>query len=414
MEDNRMLLKPDGVKDFLPAEAGAKREIENKIMGVLKSWGYQEVITPTLECGAIFSADIKSGFEEKTYRFFDGRGGTLVLRPDWTLPLARLVANHLESEPLPIRLAYQGNIFRFESPQSGKRREIFQAGGELIGAGKIEADVEVLSLALESLFAVGINDLRICVGHTGFLCGLLQQHGVSAAAAGTIAACLTRRDFASLRDYLETDISDCKLKESLSHLPELRGSLEAVHEAAKLLPAPARERFLESMLTMGEMLSLKGLEDYIRFDFSFLRDLQYYTGFIFEIYTPSWGYPLGGGGRYNRLLDNFGRPLPAVGFALSIDYILSIRQQQGRVCKPSPDYFVAFKPSCYRTAQQKAQSLRSKGHSVVLDVKGQDRESGYSRAQELHADIFLYYSGEGLQEMHIERETAPGKGSSGV
>lgn len=402
MENNKIKLKPEGVKDFLPAEALAKEKIENRIMDVLKKGGYQEVITPTMEYGSIFAADLKAGLEERIYRFFDGRGGTLVLRPDWTLPLARLASNHLGSEALPLRLAYRGNIFRFESPQTGKRREIFQAGGELLGAQGAQADGEVLALALEALFAVDVKDLKICIGHTGFLSSLLKHFQVDQVTSSKIAAFLSKRDFVSLEACIAKDIKDPELKKSLLLLPGLKGNLDTIKKAADLLPAPARESILEDTLSLWENLGLWGLQNYVSFDFSFLRDLHYYTGFIFEIYSPHWGYPLGGGGRYDQLLDSYGEPLPAVGFALSIDYILSLWHQQQKVQKPAPDYFVCFESCHHQKAVQEVQRLRAEGFFVILDVLGLNAQEGLNRARKLGAETFIFYSSDGSIEQPVK------------
>ena len=401
-----MLLKPEGVKDFLPSEAYAKREIENKIMGVLKSWGYREVITSTLESGANYPSGVKAGLEDRIYRFFDGRGGTLVLRPDWTLPLARLATNCLQSEPFPLRLAYQGNIFRFESPQSGKRREIFQAGGELLGAKGALADCEIMVLSLEALFAVGLTDLKVCIGHTGFLNTLLQSFKVKRKIRQAIVTFLIKRDFVSLRAYVDANILEPSLKKALFHLPELKGGRDTIYKAADLLTNPARKDFLNNVIILWETLAQRGFQDNISFDYSFLRDLQYYTGFIFEIYTPSWGYPLGGGGRYDRLLEFCEHPLPAVGFALSIDYILSLWQRKGKINRVPLHYFVGFDPSHYAQTLQEVRALRSRGYAVILDVKGLGPEEGLSRAKELGAQTFRFYCKEGLLEEDLRDDLA--------
>ena len=408
-DNNTFLLKPEGVKDFLPAETSAKRQAEDRILQILKSWGYQEVITPTLEYGNIFSADFKAGLEKRMYRFFDGWGGTLVLRPDWTLPLARLVANHLWEESLPLRLGYAGNIFRFETPQSGKQREIFQAGGELLGAAGTEADSEIIALAVEALSGVGINNVKICIGHTGFLSSLLENPAVSRAAREKITYFLIKRDFASLYSFADKLPLDDKSKTSLISLPELRGGQEVIDRAAAFMAPGKRDDFSREMYTLWDNLQQRDVNSFISFDFSILRDLNYYTGIIFEIYSPFSGYPLGGGGRYDRLLQLFKGHLPAVGFALSIDQVLAAWQQKELIQKPTLDYFIGYEKPFFAQALSKARQLRGKGFVAALDVENLPVTQAEEKALTLRAKSLIFFQEKGMLEKKLGQKVSPGR-----
>ena len=228
-----------------------------------------------------------------------------------------------------------------------------------MGASGTDADSEIIALAVEALFSLDIKKIRICIGHTGFLSSMLENSGLPQAARKKIIYYLIKRDFASLHSYIQALMLKEKDKASFLTLPELQGGKEVIEKAVELLPPREQDKFSREMLALWDNLYQRGISNYISLDFSFLRDLNYYTGIIFEIYSPHSGYPLGGGGRYDRLLSFFRGPLPAVGFALSVDQILSIWQQKGFI--RSLYWIILLVSEAFSSGPGEGQEVRAKG-----------------------------------------------------
>lgn len=310
---------PIGVKDVLPEEAQLRRRLREGFSGLFNHWGYQEIIPPSLE---YYEQLRGSSAEEELFKLIEPSGRILALRPDLTTPIARMAANHLREEPLPIRLCYFGNAFRYEGIQVGRQREFEQAGVELIGASGIGADAEMVALAVESLRLSGLSDFQIGIGQVAITHGLLEDAGVSETEIKNIKLLMARKDFVGLEEkLLQLDLPKERAQE-IRTIFSLRGGndiLEKIKEMAKT------EAILTAINKLGEVytsLEALGLTKYIFFDFSILRDFGYYTGIVFEGYAASFGYPICGGGRYNGLLGQFGWQMPAIGFAIGIDRLV--------------------------------------------------------------------------------------------
>lgn len=322
----RQLLTPKGVRDYLPQEAEWRREVENKIHSVFTSYGYQEVVTPTVEHAKLFSSS--NGLDDlNTYRFVDREGQILALRPDMTTPIARVVASRLRNEPLPMRLCYFGNLYRYADPQAGRQREFTQAGVELLGVNGPEADAEIVALACQALSMVGVRDFRMDIGHVGFVHTLLAQAALAGDVEERVKNALVHKDLVDLERLISGHISDEKLKAVFLRLLDLRGGVEVIQEARQAMPdlsIPA----LNNLEAVYRRLELLGLESMITIDLGMVKAMDYYTGIILEGYSRELGYYLCSGGRYDGLLGEFGYPLPATGFALGLDRVLLVLERQ--------------------------------------------------------------------------------------
>lgn len=324
---HRQLTTPKGVRDYLPQEAAWRREVENKIHQVFSSYGYQEVVTPTVEYVNLFSRG-NGPDDANTYRFVDREGQILALRPDMTTPIARVVASRLQAEPLPMRLCYFGNLFRYADPQAGRQREFTQAGVELLGNDGPEADAEVVALACRTLTAVGVRDFRIDIGHVGFVQTLLKDASLSEEVEEDVKQALVHKDLVLLEKLVCQHVQDAELSNILLRLLDLRGGIEIIDEARRVFKGrtiPA----LDNLAIIYRRLEMLGLESMITIDLGMVKALDYYTGLIMEGYSRELGYYLCSGGRYDRLLGEFGCPLPATGFALGMDRVLLVLERQG-------------------------------------------------------------------------------------
>jgi len=303
---------PSGTRDVLPDEMRELRAITSKALAVFERHGYGEVQTPALEYEETLArGDVRGA--PPAYRLFDEQGRVLVLRSDMTVPIARLVATRFANAEPPLRLSYLAHAYRGVRPQRGQPREFLQAGIELVGAPAPQGTAEALTVLCDVLDAVGLADYRIGLGDVALYQALLDGYRVEGAGRERILHELVTRDFVGLEREVDALGLDAEATALLARVPQLRGGPEVL---AGLDGAAAEAA--EGLRDVHELLEPRVAERLI-FDLGLVRELGYYTGAIFQVYDPALGVPLGGGGRYDELLGRFGRPLPAVGFALNAE-----------------------------------------------------------------------------------------------
>ena len=169
---------PEGVRDIYGKEYAVKLAIEEHIHGQLNSYGYEDIQTPTFEFFDVFSKDIGTTPSRELYKFFDKEGNTLVLRPDFTPSMARCAAKYYMDEDVPIRFCYLGNTFTNTSNLQGKLKEVTQMGAELMGDGSVEADGEIIALAVSSLLAAGLQEFQLSIGEIEYFKGICEEVGL--------------------------------------------------------------------------------------------------------------------------------------------------------------------------------------------------------------------------------------------
>ncbi len=352
---------PAGFRDQTVDEAGARRRLEDRLREIFARWGYAEVLTPTLEFLDTFQQGAGPGIADRLLKLVDSGGEVLVLRPEMTVPIARLAATRLlPAAPGPLRLAYVAPVFRGQDRGSGQLREFTQAGVELIGEAGPDADVEVIALAADALRAAGLRQPALSVGHAGFVRGLLAT--LPEEAAQTVRDRLYRKAFADL----DTVVPNGPVRDALRQVPALRGG-GALDRAAVLAVTPESR---EALHVLGEVLD--GVHAYmpmvsVEVDLSLIRDFEYYSGTVFEAYAGRAGLPLLGGGRYDGLLARFGRPAPATGFAIGLDRVL---EAGGSHAEHRPTVVVRYDAGAYGDAVRTARGLRDAGLSVVVAAVG--------------------------------------------
>jgi ATP phosphoribosyltransferase len=304
---------PAGVRDWLPHELARKRALEATIRGVFERWRYAEVMTPGFERFDVIEAGLGEELTEKTFRFSDRRANTLALRPEMTTPIARLVSTRMRGEKLPLRLSYVAPAYRFEQPQQGRMQEFTQAGVELIGARGVEADSEMLLMALETLDAIGLNDARFDINDAAIVDGVLDGLGIHGDAAHRCKILIAERNIAALRAQFPAEVAE---------LAMLRGDEHVFATVRRLCRTPRSLEALERLHAIRGRAIERGYGERVAIDFALLRDLEYYTGFVFEGYVRELGYAVCGGGRYDTLLPRMGFDAPAVGWAVGVERLL--------------------------------------------------------------------------------------------
>jgi ATP phosphoribosyltransferase regulatory subunit len=295
---------PNGTRDVLPDEMRELRAITEAMRRVFEQREYGEVWTPTFE----FEEVLRRGETgvDPAYRVFDDHGHVMALRPDMTVPIARVVATRYAHAELPLRFSYFAHAYRGVRPHRGQMREFLQAGIELVGAPGPHGTVEALTVLCEALDAIGLVGYRIALGSAALYPALLKTFGVSEEVGSVLLGTLAARDLVGL----EREVHGRGLDVALLRVPQLRGGPEVLDEIAGGEADGLRAIFTDLPDHVAER---------IVFDLGLARGLGYYTGAVFDVLDPALGEPLGGGGRYDDLLGRFGRPMPAVGFALHVD-----------------------------------------------------------------------------------------------
>jgi len=373
---------PKGVATFLPEGTSKRRKIERKILSIFSRWGYQEVITPIFEYLDVFSLGVGEDLLNRAYKFVDrATGRMMVLRPDVTPQIARIAATLLNDQPMPLRLCYSSNVFRHEEEHAGREREIHQIGGELIGPSDAEADAETILLAIEILQKLELKSFKIALGQMAFTRGVLQPFEASPTSFKKILSAVAKKDASHLEALLKEEKVGQKTRKEVLSLLDLFGGEEVFDAAKPLAHRPACKMGLRRLREVYEILKRAGHHDSLLIDLGEVRGFDYYTGTIFEIFADGVGSELGGGGRYDHLLEKFGAPASSTGFALHIERIQwALEQVAGSGHDyASADFLVLHDAEAASEAVTLSNRLREAGYRVI-------RRNG------LHGEIEPYLS----------------------
>lgn len=370
---------PQGVADYFWVEAYARRQLEHQLLSLFRTWGYQDVIPPMFEYTDTFEQGASGSLRAEMYRFLDRDGSTLALRPDMTIPVARLVGVRLHDRPMPQRFCYAGSVFRYTAPQAGRQREFTQTGFELIGAASPAADAEVMALTIEAVRAARIQDFRLVVGQIAYFNALLSELQLSPAQTAMLLTAIDRNSRPELDQFLRTVPLRTQQRRTVEELPQLSGTdpNAIIAHAERLCLNHAMYQALANLRRIVEALDAYGSTDYVYLDLTEIHNLGYYTGISFEVLVPGLGFPVGSGGRYDKLVAAFGADQPAVGVALGIDRLLVAHRQTD----PLAVFAQSVHPHLYVAAAGDAaclalvQQWRRRGLRVVValdQVEGDD------------------------------------------
>lgn len=353
-----MFEKPSGVKDYLPDTVSRLRKIEHRVLTCMQSWGYREMITPTLEYYDTVGV-ASSTIDSKLFKLLDKKGTTVVLRSDLTAPIARVVSSVMKDERLPLRIAYHANVFRAIEEEAGRQAEFFQTGVELVGDGSSEADAEIVALAIASLKAAGVEKFKLAIGHVGFLNGLFQETlSDDLVAQQQLKENLLNRDHVGYRRLIAELPISAQAKQELKSILKLRGGYEICNEALEITHDALAKQSLDHLCEMWHVLDAYGVTEHVLMDLTMISDFSYYTGMTFEGYASGLGFPVVSGGRYDNLLKQFGRCAPATGFALKTNRILEVARHQ-QVEQPKR-FIILYDAAHRKQALAQAQEMRDK------------------------------------------------------
>lgn len=334
---------PGGLRDILPAEVEERRTIEADLRTAFEGWGYREIITPTFEYFETLAIEAGNTIESEIFKFFDVDGSLLGLRPEMTTPIARVISKRSISLSPIDRLYYVANVFRQEPPKRGQRREFTQVGLELIGAKGEAADGEVISVLIEALLKSRLNQFKVAIGRVDFLPAVLEEFGAEPELTDRVQTLLAAKDIVEARASIEASLISEAAKEDVLAILSLKGDRSTLDLASGYAKGKKSKAILTELKSLAKLISLYGLNDFVTFDFGMVKDFGYYTGMVFEAYSPELGFPLGSGGRYDGLISEFKSARPACGFALGLER-LHIALSEAKLIKRNGDKRVLVAP----------------------------------------------------------------------
>ncbi len=402
-----MIQAPKGTYDVLPQDMERRRALATHAERILGSAGYQRIETPVFEATELFTRGVGEAtdiVQKEMYTFDDGGGRSLTLRPEGTAPVCRAYIEHgMHKLPQPVKLWYLSSFFRAEQPQKGRQRQFWQIGAEAIGVGGPETDAELIVLLAELLEATGVRGTRLRLASLGTpetrveyreeLAAYLRGH-----ADGVSAEVRERIDLNPMRAF---DAKD-------------PGTQQVMLGAPKLLDRLAPED-AEHFEQVKQLLEVAGIP--YELDATLVRGLDYYTRTLFEFSSDQLGAQaaVGGGGRYDRLIEQLGgQPTPGIGFATGVERILLASPEQPSAPDPVDLLVVRGDRESKAVATQAfelAREARRAGLAAQLELTGRSIKSALRHADRIEARyVAIVNDAEqtGLKEMESgEQEELP-------
>lgn len=363
----QLLHTPEGVRNIYGKEYATKLQVENRLQEVIRLYGYEAIQTPTFEFFDVFSKEIGTTPSRELYKFFDKEGNTLVLRPDFTPSIARCAAKYFCEEKAPLRFCYTGNTFTNTSSLQGKLKEVTQLGAELINDDSVEADAEMISLVIRSLLNTGLSRFQVTIGEVEYFKGLCEEAGLDEGTENALRSCISGKNYFAAEELLEEKNVAEPFKSSLLKIADWFGEMYSLSEARQLVTNARSLAAISRLETLYEVLKAYGVSEYVSFDLGMLSKYRYYTGVIFKAYTYGVGDAIVKGGRYDRLLQQFGKEAPAIGFCAVVDDVLEALSRQ-KVSLPLPEEVrqITYTDADYPEKLAQVLSLRSRNIPVVL------------------------------------------------
>lgn len=363
---NNKYMIPEGTRDLILKDCKGKKKLQKRIEDILNNWGYEEVITPTMEFYQTFNSGFQNLKEEDVYKFFDSKGRILVLRPDMTIPIARVCATKFNNTKEPIRLRYCSDVFRVHEILGGKKNEYTDCGVELIGLEGNKADLEILLTALETLKTLNNKNSNLEIGNIKFFNSVVKDLNLSEEDMLTLSKLVDRKSLQELDSFLDTLNISKEYKEFFKELPWLFGDANILTKARKYSFNDEIAEALDYLEKLSKELELFGYGENITFDLGMIPRLNYYSGIIFKGYADGIGTTVLSGGRYDNLNATFGKDRPAIGFSINLDSMLDTFENS---IEKETKYLVIYDNKDKIQAIKKSMELRKEGKITVLTEK---------------------------------------------
>lgn len=373
MQKNQ-LITPEGTKDYLFEEAAARRNVEQKLRRVFENRGFFEVVTPALEFLDVFLVRGRGIPIETMQKLVDPKGRLMVLRPDSTLPIARLCATRLKGRPLPLRLYYNQPVYSVARAASGHSDEVAQAGAELIGDSSLKTDLELVTMALSSMQSCRLEHFRLELGHIGVFHGLMDEWKLEEELREELRQLIEAKNYPALNDRLDRDTPP-QAARILKQLPRLFGGEEVLDQAEALFGQSRAGQSLSYLRTVYRALQQLGFGEQVTVDLGLVNRTDYYTGIVFKGYIEGHGEEVLSGGRYDRLLVQYGQDVGAIGFAINVDAVAQALLQTGEPLLSPADVLIHAGPGCEVEGIRHLNLLSAEGVHAELSPADRVEES---------------------------------------
>ena len=362
-----LLHTPEGVWDHYGVDLKEYREISGRILGKMHLYGYEDIKTPAFEYFDVFSREVGTTPSRELYKFFDRAGDTLVLRPDFTPSVARCTAKYFMDETKPLRFCYEGSAFVNITGLQGKLSESTQMGAELMNDASVYADGEMLALLIESLLGTGLTQFQITVGNVEYFKGICDAAGLDEETEAQLRDYISGKNYYAAESLLIDTGVEKEYQEQFLKITDFFDGAEELREVLSTAPNERSREAVQRLIDLMEVLRCHGLEKYVSCDLSLLSKYRYYTGIIFKGYTYGVGEAIATGGRYDALLEHFGKKAPAIGFMIGLDTLIeALRMQHIPIHTEEDPEVVFYYEDNYEEQLQKVREMRKEGIAAIL------------------------------------------------
>lgn len=358
---------PEGTRDLVLGECSVKKRLQMQIEEILDKWGYKEVVTPTTEFYETFNSQFQDLREEDLYKFFDNKGKIMVLRPDMTIPIARVVGTKFKGITETMRFRYSSNVFRLNESLGGKKNEYTDCGVELIGAKAEESDLEIILTALDVLKVLEDYKYKLEIGNINFFNSAIKDLNLDDEERMKLAELIDRKSLKELEDFLNYLKVKNEYKMFFKKLPWLFGDESILDEGLKYAFNDELKESITYLRKFAEVLKKLGYEKTVLYDLGMVPRLNYYTGITFRGYVDGVGTAVLSGGRYDKLISTFGDDKPAVGFSMNLDSVLDIIKDKNKETKEY--YNIYYNKENQVDAFVKSEELRNLGYVVNMNYR---------------------------------------------
>ena len=372
-------LLPDGIEEILPEKAAIAENLRRNIVDLFKTWGYDYVVPPMVEFTDSLLTGSGSDIDILTFKLTDQLSGkTMGIRADITPQTARMDAHSLSREGVN-RLCYAGHVMHTKPKSPLSSRTPLKAGVELFGEAGLDADIEIISLMLETLATAQLPKQYIDLGHVGIYRALAEAAQLSDEQETALFELLQTKAYNEIQRWLDAEISDSQIKLWFSELAKLSGSISILQKAREIfLTAPAEVlAAIDEMQALAEAIFQRYPDVQLYFDLSELRGYHYHTGLVFAAYMPGVGTAIASGGRYDHIGEAFGRARPATGFDVDLTAVTRAIE-----VKPQQDNGI-FVSAGMIEHWSEVQKLREQGERVVCGLSGQEQPYPYQKCNRL-------------------------------
>jgi histidyl-tRNA synthetase len=388
-----MIKCPRGTRDFLPDDMERRRHYESILRDTAKIFGFREIATPMFEEAELFVKKSGPNILDEIYAFKDKGDRDIALRPELTAPVIRMFVNGMSNDPKPLKLFYFGQCFRYERPQSGRYREFFQFGAELIGNENAETDAEVIALAVSMINALGLKEYKIRIGHIGILRGKLISADVPPEKIPEVLQKLDKKMYDDVRTAFGPMGIGSDIAEEIFRITETVGGKDVLDMISDDASA-----YLRGLVGILEAMNVTGIE----IDLGVVRGLDYYTGMVFEAEAPSLGAEkqICGGGSYSLSELFGGEKVFSTGFAIGFDRILLAMENEGQAFenRGADAYVVPVSEDVRLDALKIASMLRNSGIRTDTDIMGRKMAKAMKHASSVKARYAVIVGKNELEE----------------